>query len=166
MAKTQKAQTQKAQAQAQDLAQAIAGAIAQAIAGAIAQALAPIAPAPESAPVTTKSQKSQKAQKSAPESAPAPEPKKSAPRGRKKAERDMGAVILEVAKDLASVDRYKRGMFRLAQILENRINKLGPDLGAKYLAEVARLLQDSPRQAVDFAIMGTKDLRAKLGGGE
>jgi outer membrane biosynthesis protein TonB len=94
-----------------------------------------------------------------PEPEAKPEPK-AKPRRRKPAA-DQSA-ILRVAAHLAGFDPWNRGLYRLAQILENRCRALG-DLAPAYLARVAQL---QGKEAVKFALQGSRDLRAQLGKGE
>jgi hypothetical protein len=165
-----------------DLVTAIAQAVAQVLAQAFAPAPAAPTPAPE--PKATRKRKA----KDAPALAPAPEPKparkakakaepakpepepakaepaKAKPRRRKASQLDVDqGMILKVAAALSKVDPWGRGLYRLAQILQNRCQALGPELGARYLAWVGQL---SGCEAVRFALLGSRDLRVRLEGGE
>jgi hypothetical protein len=146
--KTQPAQpATPAQIDAQMLAQAIAQAIAQALGQALAQA-EPVKAEPVAEPVAEVK----------------PEPVKGKPRRRApKAQPEPidQAQILRVAAALADADPWHRGLYRIAQIVENRCRSLGPELARVYLARIAGL---SGREAVKFAQLGSKELRAQLEG--
>jgi hypothetical protein len=147
--KTQPAQpATPAQIDAQMLAQAIAVAVAQALGQALAQA-EPVKAEPVAEPVA--------------EPKPEVKPKaKAQPRRRAKAQPEPidQAQILRIAAVLAASDPWRRGLYRLAEIIERRVRSLGPDLAPVYLARIAGL---SGKEAVRFAQLGSKELRAILG---
>jgi hypothetical protein len=139
-------------------AQLLASAIAQAVAQALGQALAQPAPVPATAPEPKPEVK--------PVAEPKPEVKpkaKAQPRRRAKAQPEPidQAQILRVAAVLSASDPWHRGLYRLAEIVERRVRSLGPDLAPAYLARIAGL---SGRDAVKFAQLGSKELRAQLEG--
>jgi hypothetical protein len=97
-----------------------------------------------------------------PEAKPA-QPAKAKPRRKASQLEPDSGVILRIAAHLSKVDPWRRGVYRLAEILERRVKALGSELARMYIARIGQL---EGKEAVKFALLGVKDLRAQLGKGE
>jgi len=67
--------------------------------------------------------------------------------------RDQAATIFSLAKSIAPYDPYQRGLYRLAEIISNRVTTLGPELGEKYLETLASM---PPGEAIRVFSRGSK----------
>jgi hypothetical protein len=72
-------------------------------------------------------------------------------------------AIVRLAAGIASYDPYRRGLFRLATIVSNRVETLGSELGEKYLATLASM---PPTEAIRVFSRGSKDWIQYLRTGE